>query len=318
MLKALTVMLLASIFSFSAFSKELPSQFSNNLIYLTPKLTDGTTVNFFTDTGGGWNAISSQLQEKYGWTLYDKEVDNGVIKVTDMPLFQSSATIPNAGLNNWWAGKLQVVSKDKFSGEGNVDGFLGGRWHAEKIIDFNYLAHSISELSSTPDDIADFSTIPLGFQKNNDGNYTMAFPSMEISVEGQQIPMLLDTGASAWPTEDAKSAIGMHGNQIATSFIVANIFDNWKATHPEWLVVENACTYSKEPMIRVPSVEIGGQVVGPVWFTRRENKNFHQFMSSMMDKQIDGALGGSALKYVRIIVDYHKEVAYLNTKTGDN
>ena len=111
MLKALTVVLLVSIFSFSAFSKELPSRFSNNLIYLTPKLTDGTTVNFFTDTGGGWNAISSQLQEKYGWTLYDKEGDNGVIKVTDMPLFQSSATIPNAGLNNWWAGKCRLYLK---------------------------------------------------------------------------------------------------------------------------------------------------------------------------------------------------------------
>ena len=40
------------------FSDELPSEFKNDLIYLKPKLTDGTTITFFTDTGGGWNAIS--------------------------------------------------------------------------------------------------------------------------------------------------------------------------------------------------------------------------------------------------------------------
>ena len=66
-------------------------------------------------------------------------------------------------------------------------------------------------------------------------------------------------------------------------------------------------------MIRVPQVKIAGNVVGPVWFTRRDDHNFHQYMSSMMDRQIDGALGGSALKYLRIIVDYPNEQALVES-----
>jgi hypothetical protein len=48
---------------------------------------------------------------------------------------------------------------------------------------------------------------------------------------------------------------------------------------------------------------------GPVWFTRRPDPNFHQFMSQFMDRQVEGALGGSALKFFRVTVDYPRAVA---------
>ena len=49
--------------------------------------------------------------------------------------------------------------------------------------------------------------------------------------------------------------------------------------------------------------------VGPVWFTRRPDPNFHQFASFWTDKQVEGALGGSALKYFRVTLDYPNAVA---------
>ena len=49
--------------------------------------------------------------------------------------------------------------------------------------------------------------------------------------------------------------------------------------------------------------------MGPVWFTRRPDPSFHQFMSQYMDKQVEGALGGSALKFFRVTVDYPNAVA---------
>lgn len=297
------------IFSFASESTELPSKFSNNLIYLTPQLNDQTRVTFFTDTGGGWNAISKQLSDKYQWPVTDRNTENGIIQVTDMPNFDASASVPKAGLNNWWAGKMQVVPKNDLSHHNDVDGVLGGRWHAEKIIDFNYPRKSISVLSAVPD-ISDFSELHLGFQKNQHGQYTMAFPRIEITISGQKLPMLLDTGASAWPSDGAMQAIGLPGRQIATSFIVASIFDHWALSHPDWLTIDNACTLSKQSMIRVPEISIGAEIIGPVWFTRRPDKSFHQYMSSMMDKRIEGALGGSALQHIRLVVDYHKELAY--------
>lgn len=44
-------------------------------------------------------------------------------------------------------------------------------------------------------------------------------------------------------------------------------------------------------MIEVPTVLVAGYSAGPL-FTRRPDKNFHEFMSQWMDRKVDGALGG--------------------------
>ena len=62
-------------------------------------------------------------------------------------------------------------------------------------------------------------------------------------------------------------------------------------------------------MIEVPNVTVAGYTIGPVWFTRRPDKNFHEFMSKFMDRKVEGALGGSALRYFRVTVDYRNAVA---------
>jgi hypothetical protein len=58
------------------------------------------------------------------------------------------------------------------------------------------------------------------------------------------------------------------------------------------------------PIIEVPAITIAGFTVGPVWFTRRPDAAFHEYMSQWMDRRVEGALGGSALRWFRIVVDY--------------
>jgi hypothetical protein len=88
--------------------------------------------------------------------------------------------------------------------------------------------------------------------------------------------------------------------------------DRWRAKHPGWRVIANADrSVAGMPMIEVPSMSIGGHRVGPVWFTVRPDRNFHQFMSQWMDRRIDGAIGGSALRYLRITLDYPNAIAEL-------
>lgn len=71
-------------------------------------------------------------------------------------------------------------------------------------------------------------------------------------------------------------------------------------------------------MIEVPEISVAGYTVGPVWFTRRPDKNFHEYMSQWMDKRVEGALGGNALYHFRITIDYPRAVAVFekaNAKT---
>jgi hypothetical protein len=53
--------------------------------------------------------------------------------------------------------------------------------------------------------------------------------------------------------------------------------------------------------------------VGPVWFTQRPDRAFREWMSSMTDRPIEGALGGSAFKTTRMILDYPGGRAYFST-----
>ena len=55
------------------------------------------------------------------------------------------------------------------------------------------------------------------------------------------------------------------------------------------------------------------RTVGPVWFVQRPDASFREYMAQMMDMPIDGAIGGSALKYFRMVIDYPNATAYFTT-----
>lgn len=290
----------------------LPSKFENNQIYLIPTLLDNKQIKFFTDTGGGWNAISREFHNIHNLKEKIKKTDKGDVTLSEMPQFIKDKSIPLGGLNNFMEGYLFIVDKEKLIVSGDAEGFLGGRWHAEKIIFFDYLAQKISILDSITDlNVSEYDVVSLGFQKNNN-QYTTAFPSIEIKVSGTILPMLFDTGATAKLSKKAKDNLKIKSNQIGTSYIVASIFDEWRKNNPSWKVLEGADTLLNEAMIKVPKVQIANRTIGPVWFTRRQNNHLHNYMSSMMDRKIDGAIGGSLLKYIRVIVDYPNEKAYVS------
>jgi len=156
----------------------------------------------------------------------------------------------------------------------------------------------------SPPSATGFQEIPMGFATDN-GQRALNFPRITMTVDGQDIDMLLDTGASAKLTPTAASALGFEaGMEVGTSFVIRSIFDQWKAAHPQWRTILAADARGGFPMIEVPAVRLGGIDVGPVWFTLRPDPNFLEFMSQMTDAPVCGALGGSALKYLRVVLDY--------------
>ncbi len=314
-IKVLSLIILAYLASFIVAAEQiLPTEFESNRIILVPKLSDGKTIRFYTDTGGGWNAISQELHQQYDWPEITKTADGEQFVLTRMPKFQENSTIPLGGINNFMEGNLFIVPKEKLSIGGNVDGFLGGRWHAEKIIRFNYLTQTMSVLESLKEvKLSGLKKLNLGFQKDSDNNYTTAFPRIEIEVAGRKLQMLFDTGATSSLTEVAMEQINSSSKYIGTSFIAASVFDEWRSKNPNWLVLNSGEEGTGEPLIQVPIINIAEQNVGPVWFTRRADHSFYEYMSSMMDEKIDGALGGSGLQYFDIIVDYIGETAYFRT-----
>jgi hypothetical protein len=192
------------------------------------------------------------------------------------------------------------------------DGLLGRTWHADRVWLFDYPAGRLYLLppSAARFDASGGGVAPLGFQVDSAGRRTTHFPRVRIEVDGDSLDLLFDTGAVLPLTEAALAALDDGGPAVrGTSFIAEQVFRRWRERHPQWRVIEHADRTLDMPIIEVPSVTIAGQRVGPVWFTMRRDANFHEFMSRWMDRRVDGALGGSALRHFRVTVDYPRAIA---------
>jgi hypothetical protein len=286
----------------------LPVRYDEHRFYVQPVTAEGVRLNFFTDTGGGL-FLFSDVVEKLKLTLTKTELAEGTSEIVALPKFKQNATIPTPLGNNE---RLFIVpAKDRSALSQDWSGMLGQKWFADRAWTFDYI-HRQLLLRSSGDlpKQAEEHKVTLGFQRNALGKRKNHFPRIEVAINGEKIDLLFDTGASTQLSEMALTTLNDKRPAIrATSFIAASIFEKWHTQHPEWRVIEKAEQGSKEAMIEVPEITVAGYTVGPIWFTRRADKNFHEYMSQWMDKRVEGALGGNALRFFRITVDYPLAVA---------
>jgi hypothetical protein len=146
----------------------------------------------------------------------------------------------------------------------------------------------------------------LGFKKNENQQKIYGHPSMYIEVGSEKIDVLFDAGASIVLSEAGKKMFNTQEKTLGGSFIAASIFEKWRKQHPEWKYYEKADW--KQDVIEVPLVKVGGYEVGPVLFAKRPDEAWSQNMIHTMDKVVKGALGGSALKYFKVMIDYNSEL----------
>lgn len=285
---------------------DVPSQFVHDQVWVTPRL-GGNELRFFTDTGGGWNALSIGIARRHGMKMVEERSDSEMVRLVPFPEFDEGFGIPQPPAH-FMAGRLMIGDDARLA---RMDGFLGARWFADGIWEFDYPAQRLRKLEHSPD-LAPACTVKLGFQQGEDGARTMHFPSMQTTIDGEVLDVLLDTGATATLTEHSGEVFKLpDGTQVGTSFIEHEVFERWVLRHPKWRVVDEADRKGEKlwRMIEVPEIEIAGQVVGPVWFAEQPPGAFQKYMASMMDRPTWGALGGSAFKYFKLVIDYPRAQA---------
>lgn len=276
----------------------LPTRFESDRIFVELS-SGGQALRLFTDTGGGLY-LHDHVVERFGLTVEHAQGDGGSpIEVVALPPLDPATPLPPVLALE---GRLPVAHESPF-GDAFGDGLLGQAWFRDRVWTFDYPAQRL-ELHADSIGCDDGHPVGLGFPEQ-DGRRLTSYPRIQAAVDGQVFDLLFDTGATVMLTDAGLAALGDEGPaERATSFIVRSVFDQWRAAHPDWRVIEAADRMADDPMIEVPQVTVGEVSVGPVWFTARADPNFHDFMSRFMDRRVDGALGGSALRTLRITVDY--------------
>lgn len=293
----------------------ITAQFRHNLIILTPTVRDGSTLEFYTDTGGGWNAISAEAANQLNLSVIEtlKDEDGSNLSIVEFPEPASGVIFPKPS-SDYLRGGLIVANGNQMKPH---QGFLGGRWFADRVWEFNYLNKTLATLENTFKGAAQAHVLSLGFQTNSTGKRTMHFPRVAAKIDHHEYQFLFDTGAKITLSESGSKSLQLPAEtSIGGGFISASIFDTWLEKHPTWLVVKGGDKIGIHSfdLIQVPTVTIAGHTVGPVWFAKREDSNFTEYMSAMMDKPIVGAVGGSLFQYFRIIVDYPNAQAHFFRK----
>lgn len=308
----------AGAMELAAHATALPARYDAGRFFVRPVTTSGDTLELYTDTGGGlW--LTADVVQRLKLQQQIAMIRNGTdtVYAVQLPAFKPDATIPpplgSPGR------RLLVTPASALAKEVSLSpsiahwsGMLGQQWFAGRVWTFDYprgrlWLHAAGDtVRGDPEH-----TVVLGFQDDTGTVHGANFPRIRVMIDGDSLDLLFDTGATTTLTRSALAAIGDDGPaERATSFITQSIFDGWHAKHPDWRVVQRAEVHSGLSMIEVPNVSVGGYTVGPVWFTARADRNFHDYMSQFMDRRIEGALGGSALQYFRVTVDYPHSRAY--------
>ena len=115
---------------------------------------------------------------------------------------------------------------------------------------------------------------PLGFLRGANGELHARFPRVTVRIDGDDIDMLLDTGATVELTGAAQQVL-KRPRFGASSFVVDSIFDRWHRDHPSWPFVAHASTTRSSPLIQVPEVRIEATSMEACWFERRRDTDFH-------------------------------------------
>ena len=291
---------------------ELPVAYTENRFFVAPVTAAGKTLRLYTDSGGGLFLLASSAK---GLGLASQTVGEGQEKmeVVELPPFRPEASIP-APVGN--GGRLPLLPEEqaRHGGMDAMDGMLGQAWFAGRVWTWDYPGKRLLwRADGKVPEVPESHRVSLGFKTGTgkEGERLADFPRIAATVDGETLDLLFDTGATVSLSPEALAKLDDHGSALrGTSFIAAVHFDRWRQKHPDWRVIENADLNVKgEPMIEVPAVTVAGYTVGPVWFTRRPDPSFHKFMSQFMDRQVEGALGGSALRFFRVTVDYPHAVA---------
>lgn len=311
----------------AASRQPLPTVYEAGHFYATPTLSTGQRLRLLVDTGGGgshgWLVLGHGAPARLGLAVDRCRVGGDELDVVKALPFRDGQGLPAAATTPPCAFVALVIPTD--GGVDGEDGQLGSGYLPGRIWTFDYAARKLWLEPAGWRPASGMHPASLGFPRDAQGHPEAGFARIALTVAGEPMDFLLDTGATAHPTEAGKataSSLSARGIGVA-SYVTTSVLERWRLAHPAWRVIAHGDDMLGKRfdsrLIEVPEVEIAGWRVGPVWFTERPDAAFADKpggMSSYMDQPVVGAVGGNVFMHFTMTLDYPSAQAWFACAAG--
>ncbi|HEX2210793.1 MAG TPA: hypothetical protein VHG93_24130 [Longimicrobium sp.] len=292
----------------------IPGYMTEGWLFIAEPVTvNGERLRMRTNTGSGPASVTPEAVQRLGLMVDTVRLpptpvirrERRVRSVT-MPAFRGDAFIPPPAASPH-AGHLIILERGT-DAEPWMDGYLGNPWFARRTWTFDFQRGEL--WLRPPGDLPRVPAahrVPLGFKRRR--NYPVEWlPRIRVQIDGEPVDLLLSTGIDDVVSEGAMREMGLTGpSRQAMSSVKGDLFNRWRARHPEWRVIENAVDRGMYAVIEVPEVRIGGHTVGPVWFSSHGAGT--EWLSNWTDRPVVGFLGANVLRHFRLTVDMERGIA---------
>ncbi|RDS81888.1 hypothetical protein [Dyella psychrodurans] len=210
-----------------------------------------------------------------------------------------------------------MVLPDANLGIDNLDGILGAGYLPGQTWTFDYPNQQLWREANNWRPTHEYHETAMELPHDREG-HPAGLPRIHLIIDGEDIPMLLDTGATAKPTAAGEKATDIPTvlGYGVTSYAPNSLIDRWHARHPQWPLVENGDDLIPHArLIRVPEIQIAGWSIGPVWFTERADRNI-EGLASYMSGPVQGSAGANIYQHFIMTLDYKEGKAYFACATG--
>lgn len=296
--------------------ERLSTSYEAGHFFATPQTHDGKNLRLVVDTGGpggsGLYVLRAQSVQRLNLPTVPCELGGERFDLVKPLPFEPGKALP--AVDHTPCGAV-ALSLDGQRPVANEDGNLGAGYLPHFIWTFDYPREALWRESGDWRPAAGEHAARLGFQRNSKGGKGAGLPRITLVIDGRPLDMLLDTGATAFPTEKGIQATGTDtvDGVGTTSYITTSVMNRWHRAHPDWRVVVDGDESGgfKSRLIKVPKVEIAGWLIGPVWFTERADAAFGPGgISKYTDEEIHGAAGANIFRHFSMTLDYPRDTAW--------
>ena len=282
----------------------IASSFAGNAVFVFPS-TGEPALTLRLDTGG-YDLVSGAVARRLHLKEGTVHLAGGDRSTFELP--QPSALSADLLLQAR-SGALESTFVEP------VDGTLGlGRFAAQPLtIDFPHKTVTLGEADPGGDRVT--MTAGLG-PRAIPGIAPTGFALVPVTIDGERVMMLLDTGADVAIDAADRSRFDDAAATRSLPLIPKALFDRLHARHADWAVLSGAAhmAEAKGPvtLLRVPVFHIGSHRGPPTWFAVREDAETYATLTRMFGTNVDGDLGGEAFRAWRITIDVAHEALIID------